>query len=359
MPTKIDLHLLQLINKINSSLDIETVLNCAMATAEEALQAEASAIFEVDFDKGDLIFRLARGEKADKVKPLHLNLGEGVAGWVAQTGQSVIVPKAEADPRFNPRLDAHSGFHTRSLLSVPLKHRDRLLGVIQVLNKRPPLEFDQEDLELLNLLAQPIAVALANARAYTHLAQVYHQVIKTLSMTVEIRDPYTAGHQRRVAQLAVAIAQELGLSQDRQESLRIACSLHDIGKVTVPAEILSKPGHINPLEQELVKSHSRVGYEILKEIDFPGEIADFVLQHHERLDGSGYPAGLQGDEISLEARIIAVADVMEAMIFHRPYRPGLGVEKALEEISQERGKGLDAGVVDACCRLFQKGFEFE
>ena len=359
MTTKIDQNLLQLINRINSSLDIETVLNCAMLTAEEALQAEASAIFEVDADKGDLFFRLARGEKAERVKPLRLNLGDGVAGWVAQTGQAVIVPEADADQRFNPRVDNISGFHTRSLLSAPLKHQDRLLGVIQVLNKRPPMEFDQEDLELLTLLAQPIAVALANAQAYTHLAQVSQQVIKTLSMTVEIRDPYTAGHQRRVAKLAVAVAQELGLSQDRQESLNIACVLHDIGKIAVPAEILSKPGRINHLEQELVRSHSQVGYEILKEIDFPGQIAHFVLQHHERLDGTGYPAGLLGDEITLEARIIAVADVMEAMISHRPYRPGLGVEKALEEISKERGKGLDTKVVDACCRLFQKGFEFE
>jgi putative nucleotidyltransferase with HDIG domain len=359
MPNKIDHHLLQLINKINSSLDIVTVLNCAMMTAEEALQAEASAVFEVDGDRGELFFRLARGERAHKVKPLRLKPGEGVAGWVAQTGQAVIVQQADADPRFTPRLDALSGFYTRSILCVPLKHQDRLLGVLQVLNKRPPLDFDQEDLELLTLLAQPIAAALANAQAYTRLAQVSRQVIKTLSKTVELRDPYTAGHQRRVAQLAVAISQELGLDQNKQESLMVACTLHDIGKIVVPAEILSKPGRINPLEQELVKSHSRVGHEILKEIDFPREIADFVLQHHERLDGSGYPAGLQGEEIFLEARIIAVADSMEAMIFHRPYRPGLGVEKALEEISQERGKGLDAEVVDACCRLFQKGFVFE
>lgn len=359
MPTKIDQHLLQLINRVNSSLDVETVLNYAMETAEEALQAEASAIFEVDVDKGDLFFRLARGEKAAQVKTMRLKMGEGVAGWVAQTGQAVIVPHVKADPRFDPDLDAKSGFHTRSLVSVPLKHQDRLLGVIQVLNKRPPLEFDQEDLELLTLLAQPIGSALANAQAYTRLAQVSQQVIKTLSMTVELRDPYTAGHQRRVAQIAVALAQDLGLSQNRQESLRIACTLHDIGKIVVPAEILSKPGRINRLEQELVKSHSRVGYEILKEIDFPKEIADIVLQHHERLDGSGYPAGLRGDEISLEARIIAVADVMEAMIFHRPYRPALGVQKALEEISQERGKSLDSTVVDACCRLFRSGFKLE
>jgi putative nucleotidyltransferase with HDIG domain len=359
MPTKIDQHLLTLITKVNSSLDVETVLDYAMATAEEALQGEASAIFELDADKGDLFFRLARGEKAAEVKTMRLKMGEGVAGWVAQTGQAVIVPQAEADPRFDPDLDAKSGFHTRSLVSVPLKHQDRLLGVIQVLNKRPPLEFDQEDLELLTLLAQPIATALANAQAYTRLAQVSQQVIKTLSTTVELRDPYTAGHQRRVAEISTAIAQEMGLDEDRQELIRIGCILHDIGKIVVPAEILSKPGKINPLEKELVRSHSRVGYELLKEIDFPKEINDIVRQHHERLDGSGYPDGLRGDEITLEARIIAVADVMEAMTFHRPYRPALGVEKALEEISRERGKLLDAEVVDACHRLFQKGFKLE
>jgi putative nucleotidyltransferase with HDIG domain len=359
MPEKNEHLLLRLTSQINSSLDIETVLDRAMNAAEEALDAEASAIFEVDADKGDLFFRLARGEKADKVKPLRIAMGKGVAGWVAQTGQSLIVPEAAADPRFNPSVDAQSGFHTRSILAVPLKNQDRLLGVVQVLNKRSPRSFDQGDLEILTLLAQQIAVALANAHKYKNLVVVSQQVLKTLSMTTELRDPYTAGHQRRVADLAVAIAKELGLDEARQETLRIACILHDIGKIVVPTEILSKPGPLNRLEMELVKSHSRVGYEILKEIDFPREIEDIVLQHHERLDGSGYPAGLQGDEIILEARIIAVADIVEAVTFHRPYRPGLGMNKALEEISRDRGKGLDPVVVDACHSLLRKGFEFD
>jgi putative nucleotidyltransferase with HDIG domain len=359
MPKKIDYHLLQLASQINSSLDIETVLDRAMVAIEEALDAEASAIFEVDVDKGDLFFRLARGQKAEKVKRLRIRMGEGVAGWVAQTGQSIIVPEADADSRFNPNVDAHSGFDTRSIVCVPLQHQGRLVGVVQVLNKRASKEFDQEDLEILNLLAQHIAVALANAQTYKNLVVVSQQVLKTLSMTTELRDPYTAGHQRRVAELAVAIARELGLSQGKKEVLRIACILHDIGKITVPTEILSKPGRLNQLELNLVKSHVRAGYEILKEIDFPREIDDIVRQHHERLDGSGYPAGLKGDEITLEARIIAVADVVEAVTFHRPYRPGRGKEKALEEITKDRGKGLDPIVVDACCSVFRKGFEFE
>jgi putative nucleotidyltransferase with HDIG domain len=359
MPKKIEHQLLRLASQINASLDIETVLDRAMNAAEEALDAEASAIFEVDADKGDLFFRLARGEKAEKVKPLRIPMGKGVAGWVAQTGQSIIVPEAAADPRFNPNVDAQSGFHTRSILAVPLKNQGRLLGVVQVLNKRPPGSFDHEDMEVLTLLAQQIAVALANAHKYKNLVVVSQQVLKTLSMTTELRDPYTAGHQRRVADLAVAIARELGLNETRQEALRIACILHDIGKIVVPTEILSKPGPLNKLEMELVKSHSRVGFEILKEIDFPREIEDIVLQHHERLDGSGYPAGLKGDEIILEARIIAVADIVEAMTFHRPYRPGLGRDKALEEILKDRGKGLDPVVVDACCSLFRDGFKFE
>jgi putative nucleotidyltransferase with HDIG domain len=359
MSKNIDHYILQLASQINSSLDIEKVLDRAMAAAEEALDAAASSIFEVDIDKGDLFFRLARGEKAAKIKLLRFPMGTGVAGWVAHTGQSVIVPEAAADPRFNPNVDAQSGFHTHSILSVPLKHQGRLLGVVQVLNKRAPKNFNLEDLEILTLLAQQISAALANAQKYENLVMVSQQVLKTLSMTTEIRDPYTAGHQRRVADLAVAIAREMGLSQTKQEVLRIACTLHDIGKIVVPAEILSKPGRLNTLELELVKSHSRVGYEILKEIDFPREIDHIVLQHHERLDGSGYPAGLKGDEITLESRIIAVADVLEAVTFHRPYRPGLGIEKALEEITKDRGKGLDPEVVDACCNLFRKGFEFE
>lgn len=183
--------------------------------------------------------------------------------------------------------------------------------------------------------------------------------IAALAATVEMRDPYTAGHQHRVAQLAVAIAHELQLPEDQVEGVHLAGVVHDVGKIRVPAEILSKPRRLMEMEFAIIKEHPQDGYEILKSIDFPWPIAQIVRQHHERLDGSGYPQALKGDQILLEARILAVADVVEAMSSHRPYRAALGVEAALKEIELGRGSVYDATVVDACLRLFaEKRFAF-
>ncbi len=185
-------------------------------------------------------------------------------------------------------------------------------------------------------------------------------VVEAMSVTVEMRDPYTAGHQRRVGRLSVAIAREMGLSERQVEGVRMAGEIHDIGKIYVPAEILSKPGKLTDIEFTIIKTHPQVGFDILKNVEFPWPIADIVVQHHERLDGQGYPNGLKGDAILLESRIIIVADVVEAMSSHRPYRPSHGIEKALAEIALHRGTHYDPAVVDACLRLFkEKGFSLE
>ena len=183
--------------------------------------------------------------------------------------------------------------------------------------------------------------------------------IQTLTIATEVRDPYTSGHQRRVADLAISIAQEMGLAENVVAGIRMAGLIHDIGKLAVPAEILSKPSKINDLEFQLVKTHPEVGYDILKNIDFPWPVADIVLQHHERMNGSGYPRKLKKPDIIIEARIINVADVVEAMASYRPYRPSLGIEKSLEQISKNRGILYDDEVVDACLRLFRENrFKF-
>jgi PAS domain S-box-containing protein/putative nucleotidyltransferase with HDIG domain len=183
--------------------------------------------------------------------------------------------------------------------------------------------------------------------------------IEAIAMMSELRDPYTAGHQRMVSQLAVAIAEQLGLEQDRVQDLAVAGLLHDVGKVYVPSEILSKPGKLTSLELGLAKAHAEASYNIVRSIKFSGPIAQIVWQHHERIDGSGYPRGLVGDQIMLEARILAVSDVVEAMVSHRPYRPALGLDKALEEITGNRAVLYDEQAVDACLVLFnEKGFKF-
>ena len=182
--------------------------------------------------------------------------------------------------------------------------------------------------------------------------------IQAVAETIEMRDPYTAGHQRHVTKLAVAIAERLGLSDEQVEGVRVAATLHDIGKMAIPAEILSKPGKLSEQEYALIQEHPRTAHAILKGITFPWPVADIVLQHHERLNGSGYPNGLMGEDILQEAEIIAVADTVEAMSNHRPYRPALGLEEALREIQQNKGTLYDPDVVDACVRIFESG-EFQ
>ena len=184
--------------------------------------------------------------------------------------------------------------------------------------------------------------------------------VRAIAYTVEIRDPYTAGHQRRVTKLACAIGEEMKLSKDQIEGLRMSGELHDIGKIHVPAEILSKPGQISEAEYAIIKTHSQVGHDILKTIEFPWPVAKIVLQHHERIDGSGYPHGLKAKDILLEAKILAVADVIEAMATHRPYRPALSIEEALREISKNKGKLYDIKVVNSCLKVFkEKKFKLE
>ena len=197
-------------------------------------------------------------------------------------------------------------------------------------------------------------------KSYKKLQKTMDATIDTVSKMIEAKDPYTAGHQHRVSQLASRIAKELKLPKNKIEGIRIASLIHDIGKIGLPAEILSKPTKLNDVEYSLIRDHSQVGYDILKYIDFSYPIAEIVLQHHERLNGLGYPQGLKADKIMTEAKIIGVADVVEAMSSHRPYRPALGVDAALEEISQNKGILYDPEVVDACHRLFkEKGFKFE
>ena len=197
-------------------------------------------------------------------------------------------------------------------------------------------------------------------QGYKKLQSTMEATINTISKIIEARDPYTAGHQNAVSQFTVAIAQEMKLPEDKIEGMRIAALVHDIGKINIPAEILSKPSKLNEMEFSLIKNHPKTGYDILKTIDFPWPVARIVLQHHERLDGSGYPQGLKGEKILLEAKIIGTADVVEAMSSHRPYRPSLGIDKALEEISQNKGILYEPGVVDVCLRLFKKkSFKFK
>ncbi len=220
------------------------------------------------------------------------------------------------------------------------------------------------DLQWQDQLAQLVVLHDVTERRRREIEQREHgermnrvlfQMIQTISLTLEKRDPYTAGHQERVAQLAAGIGLALGLPQAQVQGLWLGGLIHDIGKIAVPSELLNRPGRLGPIEMALIREHPQSGYDIVKAVDSPWPLAAMVLDHHERLDGSGYPAGLKGTAIPLEARIIAVADVVEAISAHRPYRPALGIDKALEEIRRGRGRLYDAAAVDACLKLFRQG----
>ena len=252
---------------------------------------------------------------------------------------------AAGDPQFFEskcrRSDTSTFDAEISLNTVSVGTETILQGIIRDITRRKQAE---EELE----------------RTFRHLQTAIGATIRVIAQVVETKDPYTAGHQRRAASLACAIATEMQLPLDTLEGIHMAGVIHDIGKVSVPAEILSKPGRLSFKEFELIKDHPQIGYEILKDVTFPWPIATIILQHHEKLDGSGYPQGLAGDEICIEARILTVADVVEAIASYRPYRPGLGISAALEEISRNRSKLYDPQVVDACLTVFQeKGFQFE
>jgi len=221
--------------------------------------------------------------------------------------------------------------------------------------------FLKEERNLINTIAKRLVQIIEKKNAEemllkrtAKLRKALDGIIHTIALMVETRDPYTAGHQKTVASLAAAVAKEMGLSIDQVEGILMAGTVHDLGKVSVPAEILTKPTRLTENEFNLIKDHSQVGYDILKDVDFPWPIAQMVLQHHERTNGSGYPQGLQGKDILIEARILGVTDVIEAMSSHRPYRPALGMDKALEEISKNKDILYDPKVVDACLKLFDK-----
>jgi PAS domain S-box-containing protein/putative nucleotidyltransferase with HDIG domain len=266
------------------------------------------------------------------------------------------------DPLTDPRTSGYVEGYLKplgisSMLDAVIQISGRHLGLLCFEHVGRAHRWEQDEIAFACQLADKVALAftLRDRRdAQAALRQGLEDTVLAIAATAEMRDPYTAGHERRVADLAAAIAREMGLAERAVEGLRFGAMIHDLGKMKIPAEILVKPSRLSPIEYELIKGHAIAGFDILKDISFPWPVAQMVRQHHERLDGSGYPDGLKDEAILPEARILAVADVVEAMSSHRPYRPGLGVEKALEEITRGRDAQYDARAVDACIRLFRE-----
>ena len=285
--------------------------------------------------------------------------GHGPLKTIFQEQRPIIYEDAQNDERLAWCHEVES-LQIKSGVIIPFNIDEDLMGGIAIWSKSAAA-FDEESIKFLIEISGDITLGLRTLKldkklkaTLASISQSLEGTIAAIANMVELRDPYTAGHERNVSQLAIAIGKELGLPERQTEGLRVAGFIHDIGKIAVPAEILCKPTRLSAIEYLIVKAHAKAGYGILKDIDFPWPVAQTILQHHERLDGSGYPQSLKGDDILLEARILSVADVVEAMHSHRPYRPGLGINVALEEIESNRGVLYCADVVDACLQLFRK-----
>jgi HD-GYP domain-containing protein (c-di-GMP phosphodiesterase class II) len=345
----------QLSQILNSTLDQQEVRRRAIESVTRLMMAEVGALLLVDEEKQQLYFEIALDDREDNLKKITLNLGEGVAGWVAQNGEPLIVNAPEKDPRFFKGVDGRTEFETRNLICVPIRAKGKVIGVLEAINKRKEEDFDQEDLSLFISLADQVAIALDNARLYQELEETFFQTAESLAEAIEKRDPYTGGHTKRVTLYSLIIARYLQLNPLEKKWLKIASALHDIGKIGIEDQILRKPDQLSPEEFDAIKRHSDMGAEIIEHIRQLRGIVPGVKYHHEQIDGGGYPDGLKGDNIPILAKIVAVADTYDAMTTDRPYRKALKKEEAFEELKKCSGTQFDNEVVQAFTQAYQKG----
>ncbi len=292
--------------------------------------------------------------------------GYGPTGKAIRSKTVQFVDNIATDPAMTPWRDEALMRGYQSSIAVPFSLPNGVMACLTLYSPKIDI-WSTPECKLLQEIASDLAFGISalrtatdNIQYQTSLRDSLEKTIQVLADTGEERDSYTAGHQRRVADLCTGIATELGLSADRVHGLHLAATIHDIGKIGIPAEILAKPRRLSTMEFGLIKEHPTIGFNILKDVSFPWPIAQIIAQHHERIDGSGYPLGLKGGELLMESKILGVADIVEAMASHRPYRPALGIEAALNEIATQRGTALDAEVVDACLRVFnEKNYRFE
>ncbi|MGE5396654.1 MAG: HD domain-containing phosphohydrolase [Chitinophagales bacterium] len=341
----------------------ETPLQTTLVTALELVSSikwlsekSSGGIFLVENDSDVLQMAAVYGKVGIGPETCNsIRAGECLCGKAALNRQIEFSSDLDIDP-----MACFGGVGPHGHYCIPILSNGYLLGVI-TLNVQEGHSRSREEDIFLQAVADTLAGLIVRKRAeedlkksVSELRQVLDGTVAALAACAEKRDPYTAGHQQRVAELGCEIAIEMGISEEIIQSIRVAGTLHDIGKIVVPSEILTKPGELIEAEMTLIRLHPEAGFDILKTIPFGSPVAEIALQHHERLDGSGYPYRLSGDDILMEARILMVADVIEAMSSHRPYRPALGIWKAIDYITDNSGKLFDKEVVTACVRLLKR-----
>ena len=340
---------------------LQRALELIMFISWLAFEAKG-CVFLVEEEKGSLVMKAQ--SKLDE--PIQKECGRLPFGRCL-CGRAALKKEIEFADCIDDRHEIlYEGMTPHGHYCVPILYAGKVLGVINLYVKEGHKREENEE-GFLTAIANTLAGIIQRKHldeerqdTLVKLRRAMGGSIQLLADTAEVKDPYTAGHQRRTADLGRSIATEMGLTKDQIDGIRMAGVVHDVGKIAIPAEILSKPSRLTEIEFGLIKTHSQLAYDILKKIDFPWPVALITYQHHERMDGSGYPQGLRGEEITLGAKILAVADVVEAMAFDRPYRPAFGMDVALEEISNKRGITYDPDVVDACLKIVrEKGFKFK
>jgi response regulator RpfG family c-di-GMP phosphodiesterase len=331
---------------VNSTLEPWEIREKAIAAATRLMDAEAGSLLLVDNETGGLFFEVALGKSGDILKKVKLEKGQGIAGWVAEKGEPVIIHDVRSDPRFFTGADIKTGYVTKNMICAPVKTKDNILGVLEAINKREG-SFDNEDLEVFIGLSNQVAIAIENSNLYHELKDTFYETAEALAETIEKRDPYTGGHTKRVMNYSLAVGKILGLSKDSLEKLKLSAILHDIGKIGIRDHILLKKGRLEPDELEKMNMHPGYGSEILGHVKQLQKVIPGVRGHHEKYDGTGYPDRLKGENIPLIARIIAVADTFDAITTDRPYRNALSKGDALEELRRSAGTQLDAEIVNA------------
>jgi putative nucleotidyltransferase with HDIG domain len=360
-----------------SQLGVDDLMEVVLSSAADLVNADYASFYVYDAEADALELKRALRCSGEHIG-YQMKQGAGLIGKVLSTGRPMVVNDYQSwegrhrDPRWS-RL--------RAVVALPLTFDGKVIGALGLAHTEEGKTFGKDDMAALNRFAALASVVLLNEivharvqhelaerkriwdelqRRNNNLRETFIATINALATTIEMKDPYTAAHQRWVTRLACAVADEMELAPEQIEGLKMAGLIHDIGKLNVPAELLLKPHRLTEIEYEAIKIHPQSGYDIVKEIQFPWPVARIVLQHHERMDGSGYPLGISGTEILLEARLLAVADVVESMSSHRPYRDAHGIDIALEEIARNSGILYDPEAVKACLGVFNdKGFKFE
>jgi HD-GYP domain-containing protein (c-di-GMP phosphodiesterase class II) len=359
--------LVEVISNLTTTLDSNTLLNRIMTHACELLDVEAASIWLRDPLQGDLVLHLATGNKRERMLASRVPAGHGIIGHVVGTGETVVVNDVHADQRFYRNIDAQSGFRTRAILCVPMRApriilggergevEEQVIGGAQALNPTGGRDFTKDDISLFESLASQAATVIRLARLYAETDTLFTRIIDAITGAIDLKDPYTRGHSQRVSDFSVAIAQELGLVPQDVYRVRIASKLHDVGKIRVPDRILKKRKGLTEAEFRHMRQHPLYGLDFLREnglleLELLENSWQALSQHHERLDGRGYPAGLRGDEITLFGRIVAVADVFDAITSHRPYRPARTAGQAIAILRSAAGTEFDPQCVEALVR---------